>query len=164
MKVNAVSFYNNQQKTNPNFGIKLNIDPNMQYFVQKEALNLASKEGKDAHHYLKGFLGMFIKGMREFAGVLNNLEPKEMNLLMGLTNKGMEYISSPRLDGNLFSQQTAEKPVYLGFMNPMDPQGNLLAKPVDFPYTGAKAMENMEDIVNLVSVYKDMVKYKEGNK
>lgn len=165
MRITAVNGYSNQQKmnlqkSNPSFGIKLAIDPNMKYFVQKEALNLASKEGKDAHYYLKDFLGMFIRGMQKFAGFLQDLEPKDMELQMGLTNTAMMYTRYPGLDGNLYSQLTTEKPAYVGFMNPLLPEGNLIAKPVDFPFTEVKAMENMEDVVNLVALYKGLVQHK----
>lgn len=163
MRISPINMYNNQQKinqkkTNPNFGIKLNVDSSLQFFAQKEAINLAASEKKFAHYYVRGFLGSFLRGIHGLADILDTLEPKEMELKMGLTNSGMAYVNSPRIDGNLYRQLTDEKPVYLGFMNPKDPKSNLLAKPIDFPFTEVNAMENLEDIFNLVSVYKELSK------
>lgn len=163
MKINAVNIYSGQQKTNqrksnPNFGIKLSVDKSLQFFAQKEAINLAASEKKFAHYYVKNFLGSFITGVQGLASILDSLEPKDMELKMGLTDYGMAYVNSPRIDGNLYRQLTDEKPVYLGFMNPKNPKTNLIAKPIDFPLTEAKAIENIEDVINLVSVYKELSK------
>lgn len=161
MKIGAINTYNNQSKantnkSNPHFGIKLAVDKGLDFFIQKEAINIAVKEGKPTSQYVNSFYSMYSKGIQNFAQILENLKPANMLLIMGLSNSAINYVNKP-IDGNSYIQQAKEKPVLLGFMNPASPEPNFIGKPIDFPYTGVKAMENLDDVINLAKVYEEIV-------